>query len=88
MSAIYWIVMGGFVGFYYGWKRMAGSTSRAREIINSFPIHTVEEWYGRAYALGCADSHRAAAALITCLAGAVLGATLWGAATALEWVLH
>jgi hypothetical protein len=88
MSAIYWIVMGGLVGFYCGWKRMGESTSRAREIINSFPIHTADEWYVRAYALGCADSQRAAVALASCLAGAVLGAALWGAASALERMLH
>jgi hypothetical protein len=88
MRLIYWIAVGAILGFYYGWRQMAARTAKARAIIDSVPAHTKEERYHRAYAIGRSDSYRLVAALISALAGSLIGAALWGTASALVWAVE
>jgi len=74
IDLIYWATLGGIVGFAYGWRRLAKSSTYAISAAERDPLFDER---GRRTTIGYLNGRRLGTCLMTGIFGAMGGAAIW-----------
>lgn len=87
---IAWVLLGGAIGFYYSWRRLAANTAHSIAGVESTQIDLTDKHarLARAQTIGRIKGLRIGASLLFAAIGGVAGFIIWLAASALVWAVE